>query len=332
MLPYVAPASGSRVRRRSGRRTRRRLHRVRAGHTRSSRTGSPRMVAGARRAVAATRSRARPGRTRTLIYAYSRRGGAEPYGDAYPAHLHIDLLPELQGQGLGQTTDRHAGAALFATGAWPDCTWSRPPRTRAPSRSIRVSGFIPLPVACGVQAFGMHVASDDPAPARPGVASEDGRSHRTDRTRSGFARRCRAHAGVAPRGPRARRDRVPRRAAGAPAAECRLPGAGARPRCRDGSPRSTGASRVEVVEGDAADGSRSAKRCATSTCSTTSSTRWAPGKGSKTADRAAATTVARRRPRHPSGASCISADCIRDDAQLSPHLRSRVEVGQDPPR
>ena len=35
-------------------------------------------------------------------YAYARRGGAQPFGDDYPAHLHIDLLPETQGQGLGR--------------------------------------------------------------------------------------------------------------------------------------------------------------------------------------------------------------------------------------
>ena len=38
----------------------------------------------------------------TLIYAYSRRAGAEPYAEDYPAHLHIDLLPEVQGQGWGR--------------------------------------------------------------------------------------------------------------------------------------------------------------------------------------------------------------------------------------
>lgn len=37
-----------------------------------------------------------------LSYAYGRRAGAEPFGDTYPAHLHIDLLPELQGQGWGR--------------------------------------------------------------------------------------------------------------------------------------------------------------------------------------------------------------------------------------
>lgn len=38
----------------------------------------------------------------TLAYAYGRRAGADPFGDTYPAHLHIDLLPDLQGQGFGR--------------------------------------------------------------------------------------------------------------------------------------------------------------------------------------------------------------------------------------
>jgi ribosomal protein S18 acetylase RimI-like enzyme len=39
---------------------------------------------------------------RLLRYAYSRRGGRNPYAAAYPAHLHIDLLPQLQRQGFGR--------------------------------------------------------------------------------------------------------------------------------------------------------------------------------------------------------------------------------------
>lgn len=37
-----------------------------------------------------------------LAYAYGRRPGVEPFARHYPAHLHIDLLPELQGQGWGR--------------------------------------------------------------------------------------------------------------------------------------------------------------------------------------------------------------------------------------
>ena len=47
-----------------------------------------------------------------LRYAYSRAGGAQPFGDEYPAHLHIDLLPETQGQGLGRRLIETLEAAL----------------------------------------------------------------------------------------------------------------------------------------------------------------------------------------------------------------------------
>jgi ribosomal protein S18 acetylase RimI-like enzyme len=46
-----------------------------------------------------------------LRYAYSRRGGLNPHAAGYPAHLHIDLLPELQRHGFGrrliETLQRH---------------------------------------------------------------------------------------------------------------------------------------------------------------------------------------------------------------------------------
>lgn len=51
-----------------------------------------------------------------LTYAYARRAGAEPFGDTYPAHLHIDLLPELQGQGLGRRLIDTLIAALRGRG------------------------------------------------------------------------------------------------------------------------------------------------------------------------------------------------------------------------
>jgi ribosomal protein S18 acetylase RimI-like enzyme len=39
---------------------------------------------------------------RLLGYAYSRGAGTNPHSAEYPAHLHIDLLPELQRQGFGR--------------------------------------------------------------------------------------------------------------------------------------------------------------------------------------------------------------------------------------
>lgn len=47
-----------------------------------------------------------------LRYAYARGGVASPYAGAYPAHLHIDLLPELQRQGLGRALIERLIAAL----------------------------------------------------------------------------------------------------------------------------------------------------------------------------------------------------------------------------
>lgn len=46
---------------------------------------------------------AEPTRQDAIIrYAEDRAPGREPHATAYPAHLHIDLLPETQGQGLGR--------------------------------------------------------------------------------------------------------------------------------------------------------------------------------------------------------------------------------------
>ena len=39
---------------------------------------------------------------RMIDYGYSRAAGIEPNVGDHPAHLHIDLLPETQGQGLGR--------------------------------------------------------------------------------------------------------------------------------------------------------------------------------------------------------------------------------------
>ena len=108
-------ASRSRIRRRDRRRPGRRLHRGCARHRSPSRTGS--------RGSGGRPSRERwpkPETERTrqdgiLIYAYGRRAGAEPYAQGYPAHLHIDLLPELQGQGWGRRP-RDAEAALRERG------------------------------------------------------------------------------------------------------------------------------------------------------------------------------------------------------------------------
>lgn len=85
-------------------------------------------------------------------FAYARRGGAQPFGDEYPAHLHIDLLPEAQGRGLGRRLIETLETALRDTGvpglhlvAWAE-------NTGAVAFYPRV-GFAPLPSPEGTRVF-----------------------------------------------------------------------------------------------------------------------------------------------------------------------------------
>lgn len=52
----------------------------------------------------------------TIEYAASRARGLNPYTAEYPAHLHIDLLPELQGRGFGRRLIDALVEALTAAG------------------------------------------------------------------------------------------------------------------------------------------------------------------------------------------------------------------------
>ncbi|WEK12472.1 MAG: N-acetyltransferase [Candidatus Microbacterium phytovorans] len=88
----------------------------------------------------------------TLIYAYGRRAGAEPYGDDHPAHLHIDLLPELQGQGWGRRLIDTLADALRERGVPGLHLVASSDNTGALAFYTRL-GFAPLPSHAGVQAF-----------------------------------------------------------------------------------------------------------------------------------------------------------------------------------
>ena len=90
----------------------------------------------------------------TLRYAYGRRAGAEPYGDDHPAHLHIDLLPELQGQGWGRRLIDTLAGALRERGVSGLHLVASADNTGALAFYARL-GFTPLPSHAGVQAFAL---------------------------------------------------------------------------------------------------------------------------------------------------------------------------------
>jgi ribosomal protein S18 acetylase RimI-like enzyme len=87
-----------------------------------------------------------------LIYAYGRRPGHEPYAERYPAHLHIDLLPELQGQGWGRRLVDTLVLALQQRGVEGLHLVASSDNTGALAFYPRV-GFEPIPSHDGVQAF-----------------------------------------------------------------------------------------------------------------------------------------------------------------------------------
>ncbi len=85
-------------------------------------------------------------------YAYSRRGGSQPFGEDYPAHLHIDLLPETQGQGLGRRLIETLEQALRDAGVPGLHLVASAENTGAIAFYPRV-GFEPLPSPEGTQVF-----------------------------------------------------------------------------------------------------------------------------------------------------------------------------------
>lgn len=103
---------------------------------------------------------ARPGSTPReagiLAYADARRAGREPYGTEYPAHLHIDLLPSLQGQGWGRRLIETAISTLRDRGVPGLHLVAAADNTAALAFYDRL-GFTRLASAEGAQAFGIRV-------------------------------------------------------------------------------------------------------------------------------------------------------------------------------
>lgn len=93
----------------------------------------------------------------TVIYAHGRRARAEPYaGLGYPAHLHIDLLPEAQGQGLGRSLIETLAAALRSRGV-PGLHLVASDKNAGALLFYDRLGFTRLESHPGVQAFAMRL-------------------------------------------------------------------------------------------------------------------------------------------------------------------------------
>lgn len=92
-----------------------------------------------------------------VAYAYGRGAGAEPYGDDYPAHLHIDLLPEAQGRGLGRRLIDTLVVELRRQGVPGLHLVASSENLGAVAFYPRV-GFTAVPSHEGVQAFGMKLS------------------------------------------------------------------------------------------------------------------------------------------------------------------------------
>ncbi|WP_458042432.1 MULTISPECIES: GNAT family N-acetyltransferase [Bacteria] len=89
-----------------------------------------------------------------LAHADGLRAGAEEHAARYPAHLHIDLLPEAQGRGLGRSLIRTLAEKLHASDVSGLYLVASAANAGAVAFYPRV-GFEALPSEEGVRAFGM---------------------------------------------------------------------------------------------------------------------------------------------------------------------------------
>jgi ribosomal protein S18 acetylase RimI-like enzyme len=82
--------------------------------------------------------------------------GADQIAAAYPAHLHIDILPELQGEGLGRRLMETVFTRLEAASVRGVQLGVDPRNVGAQAFYTRL-GFAPLPAAPGAFVFGMTI-------------------------------------------------------------------------------------------------------------------------------------------------------------------------------
>ncbi|ALJ19411.1 GNAT family N-acetyltransferase [Microbacterium sp. No. 7] len=96
------------------------------------------------------------GRQAELLAYADARGGAGPYADDHPAHLHIDLLPEAQGRGLGRRLIATFVDALRRRGV-PGVHLVASAGNAAAALFYPRVGFAPLPAPDGDRAFGLRL-------------------------------------------------------------------------------------------------------------------------------------------------------------------------------
>lgn len=104
---------------------------------------------------------------RMIAYAYGRGPGREPHAADYPAHLHVDLLPETQGRGLGRRLLETLFAELRRRGV-PALHLGMDPANTAAAAFYERVGLHRLPTPGGGLSYGIRFAGagTDAGPAR----------------------------------------------------------------------------------------------------------------------------------------------------------------------
>jgi len=101
---------------------------------------------------------------RIIAYAAGRAPGNEPNVLAYPAHLHIDLLPETQGHGVGRRLMQTLFDELNRRGV-PALHLGMDPANTGAAVFYQRLGFTPLPAAEGAMTLGIRLEASAPASA-----------------------------------------------------------------------------------------------------------------------------------------------------------------------
>ncbi|MEN0022976.1 GNAT family N-acetyltransferase [Microbacterium sp. LWO14-1.2] len=87
-------------------------------------------------------------------YGYRQAPGTNALAGDYPAHLHIDLLPETQGQGLGRRLIETLFAELTRRGV-PALHLGMDPKNLGAAAFYERLGMTPLPAEPGGQSYGV---------------------------------------------------------------------------------------------------------------------------------------------------------------------------------